>query len=499
MAGPLIVAVDQGTSATKGLLVRGDGSVAARSSVTLGQTHPQPGWVEQGANAIWASVQEAVRRCLDGQDATAVVGLGFSTQRESLVLWDRRSGEAVAPVVSWQDQRTKGACFHLRYQGHGPMVRERSGLPLDPMFSALKAKWLLDAHDPSRIKARNGYLCLGTIDSWLLSRFSGEHLIEAGNASRTQLLNVACAEWDDELLALFEVPHAALPRVVASIGPFPTSRGLAPLPDGVPVHAVMGDSHAALFAHGAFEPGRVKATYGTGSSVMGLADDPVPPASGLCSTIAWTIAGPRFAAEGNIRATGAALVWLAELFEVTPAELAELGARSESNGVALVPGFNGLGAPWWDMHATGLITGLTLGSKRGELARAALDAIVYQVADVVKAIDDHVGRVDHLHTDGGPARNAFLMQAQADCINRPVLRANDAELSGLGAAHLAGLGAGIWSLEDLRRLPRSRDEFRPSEDGADSFVKRGIWNRAVARSRGLATDDDPQMAHLRDG
>ena len=497
MTEPLILAVDQGTSATKCLLVRADGSVAARASAPVGQNHPKPRWVEQDANAIWASVQVAVQQCLEGWNAAAVIGLGFSTQRESLVLWDRRTGEAVSPVVSWQDQRTAGACVRLRSQGHDPLVRERSGLPLDPMFSALKAKWLLDAHDPSRIRARDGHLCLGTIDSWLLSRLSGEHLIEVGNASRTQLLNVARAGWDDELLTLFEVPRAAMPRVTASTGPFPTAKGLPPLPDGVPVLAVMGDSHAALFAHGAFKPGQVKATYGTGSSVMGLADDPVPPASGLCTTIAWAIDGPCFAAEGNIRAAGATLVWLAGLFETTPTELAELGARTACNGVTLVPGFTGLGAPWWDMFAEGLICGLTLDTKRGELARAALNAVVHQVADVVEAIDNHVGPVDRLLADGGMSRNDFLMQSQAARIHRPVLRAGDAELSALGAAHLAGLAARIWSWNDLRSMPRHRDEFLPSAVPASDFGDVRRWQRAVARSRGLAPDDDPQLARSR--
>jgi len=484
MTNPLILAIDQGTSATKCLLVNEEGRVVARGSAPLGEAHPRPGWVEQDAGELWASVQQAVRACLAGQDAAALVGIGLSTQRESAVAWDGATGQPLAPLLSWQDQRTAARGAELGTPAHAALVRERSGLPLDPMFSALKMGWLLDTLDPDRSAARAGRIRLGTVDAWLIACLSGAHRIEAGNASRTQLLDVRKAAWDSELLELFDVPRSALPEVVASVGPFPAISGLPGVPAGTRLLSVMGDSHAALFAHGAYAPGQVKATYGTGSSVMGLIDRAASLESGLCNTIAWAIEAPALAAEGNIRASGATLKWTADLLGVTPAELAALGATASSEGVVLVPGFNGLGAPWWDSAAVGLISNLTLGSGRAALARAALEAIVHQVTDVVAAMDRGVGRVERLHVDGGPTRNDMLMQLQADIAGRPVLRANDAELSALGVAHMAGLAAGVWSKDDLVSLRRDRDVFNATMAEAERARERAQWRRGLARARG---------------
>ena len=486
MATPLILAIDQGTSSTKCLLVDGKGAVVARGGAPLGESHPAPGWVEQDALEVWRSVQAAVRACLDGQDPRAVVAVGLSNQRESLVAWDAATGEPLAPLLSWQDQRTGAACDALRSPASERLIRERSGLPLDPMFSAAKARWLLDALDPSRARSRAGAIRLGTVDSWLLSRFGGEHLVEVGNASRTQLLDVRRADWDPDLLSLFGVPRQALPRVSSSVGPFPAVRGLSPLPDGVPLLAVMGDSHAALFAHGAFAPGPVKATFGTGSSVMGLIAKPEALDPGMCLTIAWGIDGPAFAAEGNIRSAGATLRWMGELLQLSPEQLAELAAGAESQGVSVVPGFNGLGAPWWDRDAVGLITGCTLSTGRAALARAALESIPHQVCDVLEAMDRSVGRVSAVHADGGPTRNAVLMQLMADLAARPVLPSRTAELSALGVAHLAGLRAGVWTREALAALRRERDEYRPAMPEPARAAARTRWASAVARARGPA-------------
>jgi glycerol kinase len=484
MPGPLILAIDQGTSSTKCLLVDAAGQVVARGSAPVAEQHPRPGWVEQDAAEIWRSVQVAVAACLEGQDVRAVVAVGISNQREALVAWDARTGEPLAPLMSWQDQRTVPLCDTLRSGGHERLIQERSGLPLDPMFSAAKARWLLDEMDPGRKRSRAGAIRLGTVDSFLLSRLGGEHLVEAGNASRTQLLDVRRVDWAPELLALFDVPREALPRVVPSSGPFPTVKGLAPLPDGLPVLAVMGDSHSALFAHGAFVPGQVKTTYGTGSSVMGLIAAPEDLANGLCLTIAWSVAKPAFAAEGNIRSTGATLRWMADILGIDAAGVAELAGRSTSDGVFVVPGFNGLGAPWWDRTAVGLITGCTLATGRAQLARAALESIPHQVCDVVDAVDRSVGRVRAIHADGGPTRNATLMQLQADLAGRPVLASRTAELSALGVAHLAGLGAGVWTQAGLEALPRDRDAYEPRS--GETGPERARWRAAVARARGQA-------------
>jgi glycerol kinase len=479
-----LLAIDQGTSATKCVVVDEAGAIVARAASALSETHPHPGWVEQDANAIWASVNDAAHTCLQGIDPAAIAGIGLSAQRESVVAWDRRSGAPLAPLISWQDQRTAALCDGLRTPHTEQFVRARSGLPLDPMFSAAKMAWLLDALDPSRSKARAGDIRLGTVDSWLLHRLTGEHLIEAGNASRTQLLDTARVSWDDDLLALFDIPRAALPAIVPSNGPFPALTAGAPFSPHHRIEAVLADSHAALFAHGAFAAGPLKVTYGTGSSVMGLLDVPKAVGPGLCLTVAWqTGSDIAFAAEGNIRSTGAALRWLADLLAITPQELIDLGARTPSDGVVFVPAFSGLGAPWWDLDASGLFTGLTQKCGRAELARAALDAIVHQVADVVDAYAAEVGDPSVLFADGGPTRSDVLMRLQADVAGRPVLRSGDTELSALGAAHLAGVGADLWSWDALRALPRRRDTFDPSLDGATRETARDGWQAAVDRAR----------------
>lgn len=365
----LILAIDQGTSSTKALLFDESGNVVGQGTVPVAVSYPAPGWVEQSAEALWESVRRAVLACFradstcgDGA-ASRVVGIGISVQRESLVLWERESGEPVGPLVSWEDQRSAAECAAFIGAGADQLVRSVSGLPLDPMFSALKARWLLDQYDPDRTRSSRGELCLGTVDSWLLSRFGAAHVTEVGNASRTQLMDVRTQRWDDRLLELFGVPRPVLPEVLPSDGPFPPARDLAPVPDGVPVLAVMGDSHAALFAHAGWRPGVVKATYGTGSSVMALLPGPADTADGVCLTAAWSLAGAALAVEGNIRATGRTITWLAELFGATPEELLSEAAETDPNGVCVVPAFNGLGAPWWDAEAVAVISGVTLGTR----------------------------------------------------------------------------------------------------------------------------------------
>jgi glycerol kinase len=478
----MLLAIDQGTSATKAVLVGADGSIRARGTAQVGQSHPQPGWVEQSADELWLSMRTAVADCLRDGTPEPIAAVGLSTQRESLVLWERGGGRPVGPLLSWQDQRTAPHCARLRTAGAGERVRAASGLPLDPMFSALKAGWLLDAYDPNRTRSRRGELCLGTVDSWLLSRFGGEHLIELGNAARTQLLNVRDRSWDPELLELFGVPQEVLPRVVASTGPFPAVRDLPPVPDGTPVLAVMGDSHAALYAHAGWRPGQVKATYGTGSSIMSLGEPTDAVSGALCLTIAWDDGEPAYAFEGNIRATGATLTWLAALLGHTPAELAALAGPS-SEGLHLVPAFGGLAAPWWDEEAVGLLSGLTFGSRAPHLARAALESIAFQVEDVVDAMHREVHPVQTLLADGGPTANATLMQLQADTSGRRVEVARTRELSALGVAHLAGTGAGVWTRTALEQLERPRDSYDPVEQAPSRLARTRAWHAAVDRAR----------------
>ncbi|WP_243745126.1 FGGY family carbohydrate kinase [Streptomyces hainanensis] len=476
----MLLAVDQGTSATKAVLLTTSGTVLATASAPLTTAHPRPGWVEQSADEVWESVVAAIRACLVGQDAARVAAVALSTQRESCLLWERATGRPLGPLLGWQDRRTADVHARLSADGAGPGVRAATGLPLDPMFSALKAGWLLDAHDPARAGARRGELCLGTVDSWLLWRLSGGagHVVEVGNASRTQLLNVHTRTWDGELLDLFGIPRAVLPRVVPSTGPFPAVRGLAPLPDGTPVAAVLGDSHAALYGHGVRAPGQVKATYGTGSSVMGLTTGARAVGDALCLTLAWDDGAPAYALEGNIRSSGATLRWLAGLLGVDETELAARAAE-DSGGVHLVPAFGGLAAPWWDNDATGLVTGLTLGTGMPQLARAALESIAFQVEDVIAAMDRATGPVSLVHADGGPTANPALMRLQADTSGRTVRRPHAGNLSALGAARLAARALDLPEPPP----PTAADLHRPRSTPEARAALRAGWHAAVARSR----------------
>jgi glycerol kinase len=475
----LLLAIDQGTSATKAVLVDLTGQVRAGASVPVGLQLPRPGWAEQDALEIWGSAQEAVRLVLDQVDADQVAAVGLSTQRESLLLWDRASGAPLGPLLGWQDTRGAARCARLRHEGHADKVRELTGLPLDAMFSASKASALLDAHDPDRSLSRRGELCLGTVDSWLLWRIGGEHLIETGNAARTQLLDITTRTWDPWLLELFDVPVQALPRVVASTGPFVRCRDLAPLPPDVPVTGVLGDSHAALFAHAGWLPGRVKVTYGTGSSVMTVTHGPTGAATGVARTIAWELDEPAYALEGNIRSSGATLSWLAALFGTTPADIADAAGPS-SDGVVLVPAFTGLGAPWWNDQARATITGVSAGTRLEHLARAGLEAIAFQVEDVIAAAEEAGAPIGTILADGGPTTNTTLMQLQADTSGRHVEASQVAELSALGAAHVAGLGAGLWSLADLEALPRPSLDHAPRPTTPTRAERQRGWLAAVS-------------------
>ncbi|MFB8267555.1 FGGY family carbohydrate kinase [Streptomyces sp. NPDC055955] len=478
---PYVLAVDQGTSSTKSLLLDAFGNVVARASVSLSQTHPGPGLVEQDALAILASVREAVTDCLKGIDPRVVAGVALSTQRESVVLWDAQTGTPVAPLVSWQDQRGTEHAERLRRAGMSGEIRRRTGLPLDPMFSALKMAALLDRHDPSRTRSGTGALRLGTVDAFLLHALTGNLVTEIGNASRTQLLNLATGDWDDDLLNLFGIPRAALSEIVASNGPFGGLRALAPLADGTPVLAVMGDSHAALFSHAGWRAGIVKATYGSGSSVMTVADSPTP-ADHVCSTIAWSTDRTTFAHEANIRSTGRTITWLAELLRTSPDELVALAAGSDAGGVTLVPAFGGIGAPWWDSQAVPVLAGFDLGTGRDQLARAALESVAYQVGDVLAALPG----LHQVVADGGLSRSDALMQLQADVNDITVARTAHHDLSAAGAAQLAGLGLGLWTTAELeRRADTQLQAFTPSwhKEARHTAVER--WHRRLTAARDL--------------
>jgi glycerol kinase len=486
----VVVAVDQGTSSSKSVAVDHTGSVIGSALVNLRQRHPVAGWVEQDADEILYSVTHTLESLTETL-GDRIVSIGLANQRESAVVWDRESGQALTPVIGWQDRRTAHRAEELLAAGHGDWVRRTSGLPLDPMFSALKFEWLLDEIDPDRTRSAAGELAIGTVDSWLVARLTGEHRIEAGNASRTQLLNVATVDWDDELLGLFRVPRAALPRIAASdeaTAPLTSVKGLAA---DVSFDAVLGDSHAALYAHGIRQPGAVKVTYGTGSSIMGItsAQDASQRSGALVRTIAWSIADPAAGAvtafEGNVLSTGATILWLSRVLDCDPNELDRLARTVEdSNGINLVPAFAGLGAPWWDSSAKAILSGFDLGTTSAHLARAAFDSITLQIEDVVRAAEQQTGnRIDVLLADGGPSRNDWLMQQQADLSGRSVARSTVAELSAVGVAHLAGITVGLWTQESLEKARAARFAFEPALVPEIAQTRHESWLDAVARAR----------------
>ncbi|TIH40898.1 FGGY family carbohydrate kinase [Subtercola vilae] len=490
---PVVIAVDQGTSSTKVIAVDEAGRVIGSSSVALDQQHPHPGWVQQDARAILASVITGIEQASAGL-GSRVVALALSSQRESAVAWSRTTGEPLGPMLGWQDRRTIAAAQALAAAGHGPRVRAITGLPLDPMFSALKFSWLLDQVDPDRSRSDAGEIALGTVDSYLLYCLTGgtEHRIEFGNASRTQLLDLETLDWSDELLALFDIPRRALPRLAESSEPSAVVTAVPSLPAGTRFAAVLGDSHAALYGHGVRTPGSVKVTLGTGSSIMGLLPPGRDAEAGLVTTIAWCTPETTLAFEGNILSSGSTATWLAGLLGVTPPELfalAESAAASASaspeTGVDLVPAFAGLGAPWWDESAKAVMTGFDLGTDRASLALAAVESIALQIEDVLAAAESaESGRFETILIDGGPAANDFLAQLVADLSQRRVERPTVSGLSALGAAHLAGTVAGVWSDDTVRAFDRGSTVFEPQLSAPDARTRRERWLAAVATARG---------------
>lgn len=479
-----ILTIDQGTTSTKALLVEPEtGAIVGRGTAQVGIAYPRPGWVEQDATDIWSSVESAVAQCLAG-DAGPVTAVAISNQRESVVAWRASTGEPVGPVLGWQDSRTSARCTELA--GWADAVRERTGLPLDPMYSAPKMQWLA-AHAASLdVPAKE--LRIGTVDSWLVHRLTGEHAIEAGNASRTLLMDLDRIEWDAELLDVFGVPGEALPQIRPSAAEFGTVRGVLGI-DAVPVVAVLADSHAALFHHGQGRPDVAKATYGTGSSVMLPTAGRTRGDGRLTATLAWLDGAPQYASEGNILTSGAGLDWVARMLGCPSdvsggAFITELGASQDSSGgVVFVPAFTGLGAPYWDRDAVGTFTGLTGGTTRGHLARAALEAVAHQVCDVFDAVGPSPdGAVAQLVADGGATASELLMQAQADLLGRRVDVSAAAEASALGAADLAARSLGL--APPAPAGPRATYHPRLSE--AERAERRAVWHAAVRRSRGLA-------------
>jgi len=484
-----IVAIDQGTTNTKALVIDPSGTVLARGSQPTSISYPQPGWVEQDALEVWRCTREAINGCLSALDEPDLAAVAVTNQRETALVWERKTGKPVGPCVVWQCRRTASFCNELKAQGLEALLQERTGLQVDPMFSASKIRWILDHTKDGHRRAERGELCAGNIDGWILWNLTGGavHATDMTNASRTQLLNLHELEWDKEVLDIFGIPSAVLPEIKPSCYVYGETVPIDNLPGGIPIASLIGDSHASLYGQGGFKPGSIKTTYGTGSSLMTPTSAPLMSENGLSTTIAWACKKVTYALEGNIYATGAAVEWLGHLLGLEdPGPGVEKLARTveDTGGVYFVPALVGLGAPHWKESARGLIMGLTLGTGAGQLARATLEAIAYQVRDVFGVMQAESGTsLQTMLADGGASRNDLLMQFQADVIGCPVLRSSSTYISPLGAAFLAGLAVGLWADEaEIDTLVPPRDCFEPQMSSEQRETMCAGWREAVART-----------------
>ncbi len=500
-----ILALDQGTSSSRAVLFDRAGRPAAQAAREFPQIYPQPGWVSHDPEAIWSSQLAAARDAIAqaGVGAGDIAAVGITNQRETTVVWDRRTGAAIGDAVVWQCRRTAGICDDLKARGLEPEVRARTGLLIDAYFSGTKARWLLDnSGDPAgtQMRAEAGDLAFGTVDSWLVHKLTAgrEHVIDATNASRTMLYNLREGRWDERMTAELRIPRRMLPRVVDSSGVVAeTDAAIFGRP--LPIAGIAGDQQAALFGQACFTAGSAKNTYGTGCFILQhTGDRPVFSEGGLLTTVASRIAGrpdepygQRFALEGSIFIAGAAVQWLRDGLGIikTAAESEPLAASApSSDGVYVVPAFAGLGAPHWDMYARGTIVGITRGTTAAHIARATLESIALQTLDVVELMERETGvAMPELHVDGGAAANSLLMQIQADVLQRPVVRAAVQETTALGAAWLAGLAVGFWRDErELGQLATGGARFEPRMRAGERAALLAGWRRAVERAKGWA-------------
>ncbi len=487
-----VIAIDQGTTGTTVLVLDEELRLRGRGYREFRQHYPEPGWVEHDPEEIWGSVTGALGEALAAARLGPgdVAAIGLTNQRETAVLWERASGRPVHRAIVWQDRRTASACAALTAAGHAERVRALAGLPIDPYFSATKVAWMLD-HAGLRARAEAGELAFGTVDSFLLHRLTGGavHATDVSNASRTLVFDLARLDWSDELLGIFGVPRALLPAVAPSAGVLGQTRGVPGVADGVPVAGIAGDQQAALFGQACFEPGDAKCTYGTGAFIlMNTGDAPVASRSGLVTTVAWQVPGElAYALEGSAFIAGAAVQWLRDGlgFFTSAAEIEALATSvPDSGGVVVVPAFTGLGAPHWRPDARGVITGLTRGTTRAHLARATLEGIALQNVDILRAMERDAGKALRvLKVDGGAAANDLLMQFQCDVLGVEISRPEMLETTALGAAFLAGLGAGVWTSKDaIAAVWREQRRFRPTADRAAVDAHLARWAAAVAKA-----------------
>ena len=486
-----ILSLDQGTTSSRAILFDHAGSIVAVAQKEFPQIFPKPGWVEHDPRDIWSSqagvAAEALTKASVG--AADVAAIGITNQRETTVVWDRITGEPICNAIVWQDRRTAGICDRLRARKLDRMIRRKTGLVIDAYFSATKVQWILQNVRGARARAKAGELAFGTVDSWLVWNLTGGkvHVTDASNASRTMLYDISRGDWDDELLKLFGVPRSMLPEVRSSSEVY----GVTTLLDHpIPIAGIAGDQQAALFGQACTKPGMAKNTYGTGCfMLMNTGTKRIASKNNLLTTVAWRIGGrTEYALEGSIFIAGTVVQWLRDGLEFfrSAAEIEALAAGvSDTGGVYLVPAFAGLGAPHWDQYARGTIVGLTRGSTKAHIARAALEGIVLQVMDVLKAMEADAGiKLKELRVDGGASANDLLMQLQADVLNVPVIRPKVAETTALGAAYLAGLAVGYWKNQaDIARQWQADKRFKPAmKPAARSRITKG-WERALGRAK----------------
>jgi len=484
-----ILSFDQGTTSSRAIVFDHAGTICAVAQKEFKQIFPQPGWVEHDANEIWSTqlgvAAEAVTKA--GLTIQQIAAIGITNQRETTVVWDKQTGTPVFHAIVWQDRRTAAYCDELKAAGHAQMIQSKTGLIIDAYFSATKLKWILDHVEGARVKAEKGELCFGTIDSWLVWKLTNGkvHVTDVSNASRTMLFNIHSLTWDDELLQLFNIPRSVLPEVKSSSEVYGHTQNILTA-HNIPIAGIAGDQQAALFGQLCTQPGMVKNTYGTGCfMLMNTGEKAVTSQNHLLTTIAWKINGvTQYALEGSVFIAGAVVQWLRDGLKIirSSKEIETLAATvKDSEGVYVVPAFAGLGAPYWNQHARGTITGITRGTTAGHIARASLDSIAYQTMDVLKAMQADAGiEIKELRVDGGATTNNLLMQFQSDLLNAKVVRPIVTETTALGAAYLAGLAVGYWkNIESIQQQWQMDRTFSPSiSDDIRQQLSKG-WKRAV--------------------
>ena len=485
-----ILALDQGTTSSRAIVFDKKGSIICSAQKEFKQIYPEAGWVEHDGNEIWSSqagvAAEAIAQ--GGINGNNLAAIGITNQRETTLIWDRKTGKPVYNAIVWQDRRTSDYCDRLKKDGHAEMFQEKTGLILDSYFSATKVKWILDNVEGVRERAEKGELAFGTMDSWLVWNFTrGElHITDVTNASRTMMYNIHTGEWDKEILDLLDIPESLLPDVKASSEVYGRTKTTI-FASKVPIAGIAGDQQAALFGQRCIEPGMLKNTYGTGCfMVMNTGDKPIKSENNLLTTIAWEIDGETtYALEGSIFIAGAVVQWLRdELHLIQQSAMVEALAETvdDNDGVYVVPAFAGLGAPHWNQHARGTIVGLTRGSNSGHIARASLEGIAYQTMDVINAMKADSGiDIKELRVDGGATKNNLLMQFQSDILQTPVIRPKILETTALGAAYLAGLAVGYWKDHDeINKQWQEDNRFSPQMSEPDANELITGWNRALA-------------------